>query len=341
MTRRRALLPAFILVTTTVAITLALGALDTPLLAASLLKGPLQEAMTRVTRGFKGRVGVCVRDGSGVVCINGDQKFSLQSVVKLVTAIAVLDAVDKRGWKLADPVVVKRENLSVGVQPIEKMIKDEAGYQTTIADLVRRAIVDSDSAANDILMDRLGGAHNTQFIPERHGIFGMRIERDERHLQTETMGLTWKPEYVDSAVLQKAREALTESQREAAFKLYQRDERDTSTPRAMVALLQAVADGNVLTPASLTWLFDTMTQTVTFPGRLKAGVSNGWTLGHKTGTSGTYKGVTVATNDVGILKAPDGKYLSIAVFIADSTASDAERDALTAALAKETIAAYR
>ena len=69
---------------------------------------------------------------------------------------------------------------------------------------------------------------------------------------------------------------------------------------------------------STKFLLDLMTQTVTFPERLKAGVSNDWKLGHKTGTSNTWKGVTAATNDVGILTGPTRQKIAIVVFIADN-----------------------
>ncbi len=75
------------------------------------------------------------------------------------------------------------------------------GYRTTIDDLVRRAIVESDSAATDVVMARLGGAPSVQALLARHDLQGVRIDRDERQLQTDTIGLTWKPEFVDPAVL--------------------------------------------------------------------------------------------------------------------------------------------
>lgn len=81
--------------------------------------------------------------------------------------------------------------------------------------------------------------------------------------------------------------------------------------------------------------------TATFPDRLKAGVPAGWTVGHKTGTSGTWKGVTVATNDVGILTAADGHRIAVAVFVADSTAPDDARARLIADAAAKVAAAYR
>jgi len=79
---------------------------------------------------------------------------------------------------------------------------------------------------------------------------------------------------------------------------------------------------------------DVLSQTVTFPDRLKAGVPKDWKIGHKTGTSSTWKGVTAATNDVAILTAPDGHILSVVVFIADSREHPPRRAALMATAAR-------
>jgi beta-lactamase class A len=84
-----------------------------------------------------------------------------------------------------------------------------------------------------------------------------------------------------------------------------------------------------------------MAQTTTFPDRLKAGVSDGWAIAHKTGTGGSWKGVTSATNDVGILTAPDGHRISVAVFIADSRADAKVCAALMARVASAVIQSYR
>ena len=74
---------------------------------------------------------------------------------------------------------------------------------------------------------------------------------------------------------------------------------------------------------------------------LAAGLRAGWTIGHKTGTSGTRGGITVATNDVGILTAPDGTCISIAVLISDSPAPSEARAKLMADLTRATIDHYR
>lgn len=316
-----------------VACALAAGALVS---ARSLQHPQLHTALDQATRGFDGRVGVCVQDATGATCINGSQRFPLQSIMKLLVGLAVMDAADHHRLHLPDGVTVRTEDLSVGVQPLAKLITQD-GFRTTLDDLVRRSIVDSDSAAADFLIARLGGATGVQAVLDRNGLSGVRFDRDERHLQTETLGLEWRPEFLDPAAFERAVTAVSDDARDAAFRAYQQDLRDTATPAGMAALLTSLGEGELLSTPSTKRLLDIMSQTVTFPDRLKAGLAPGWELAHKTGTSGTWRGVTAATNDVGILKAPDGRLISIVVFIADSRAAAADRAALMASITRMTI----
>jgi beta-lactamase class A len=300
------------------------------------LAGSLQD----LAKDFNGRAGICIQDQRSTTCINGDQRFSLQSVMKLLAGAAVMDAVDHRGWRLDQPVLVRRTDLSLYVQPIAKFVTAQ-GYRTTVGDLVRRAIVDSDSAAVDILIARLGGPAQVQAFLNRAGIQGVRIDRDERRLQTEIAGLRWRPEFVDPAVLERAKRRVPDSAKDAAYHQYQQDPRDTATPAGMASFLTALSNGKLLSPASTDHLLRVMTGTVTGPDRLKAGVSGGWSLAHKTGTSSTWKGVTAATNDAGVLTAPNGRRVAIVVFLGDSRETSARRAAIIAAAARLVIAHYR
>ena len=316
-----------------------------PILLALVLCGigqsaSLKNELAGLATGFDGRVGVCVQERSGAVCENGDRRFSLQSVMKLIVAVAVMDRVDSRGWRLDEPVVVHKKDLSVFVQPIAALVTEQ-GYRTTVGDLVRRAIVDSDSAAADILIAKLGGPAAVQSFLDRKSIAGVRVDRDEKHLQTEILGLEWRAGFVDHAVLDRAAESVPEERRDRAYRRYQADVRDTATPRGMSSFLISLADGRLVSAASTAHLLRVMTGTVTSPDRLKAGVTAGWTLAHKTGTSGAWKGVTAATNDVGILTAPDGGRLAIVVFIGDSREPSARRAELMASAARIAIANYR
>jgi beta-lactamase class A len=309
-------------------------------LAGPLQREKLQTEFQTLIRGFGGRVGICVQDDSGQACVNSRERFSMQSVMKLIVSFAVLDRVDHDGWNLDETIVVRREDLSLYVQPIAKLVTNK-GYRTTLGDLVRRAIVDSDCAAADILIAKLGGPKQVQGFLDRHSITDIRFDRDERHLQTEIVGLEWRPDFVDPEVLQRAVHAVPERQRDTAYHQYQLDPRDTATPSGMASLLYLLASGELLSPASTKYLLEVMSQTVTFPDRLKAGVSQDWKLAHKTGTSDTWKEITAATNDVGVLTAPDGHRISIAVFIADSGEASPKRAALIAKAARLTISDYR
>ena len=61
-----------------------------------------------------------------------------------------------------------------------------------------------------------------------------------------------------------------------------------------------------------------MAKTLTGRDRLKAGVPQNWTLGHKTGTNSSWKSMYAATNDVGIFDAPYSPKLEVAAFVAKS-----------------------
>jgi beta-lactamase class A len=309
-------------------------------LAGLIDRKVLQGELEKLVTGFNGRIGVCVQDSAGALCLRGEERFPLQSVIKLFVAIAVLDSVDEHGWRLDEPILVRKQDLSLYVQPIEKLVGD-SGYSTTTDDLMSRAIVESDSAAADILIRKLGGPNKVQAVLSKKSLDGVRIDRDERQLQTEIVGLRWQPEYVDADVLHRAIGAVPASRRAAANRAYRTDPRDTATPRGMVALLQSLAEGKLLSASSTSHLLNMLKETVTFPDRLKAGVSRGWTIAHKTGTGGFWNGITAATNDVGVLIAPDHSAISIAVFIADSPAPAEQRSALMAKIAAATIRNYR
>ncbi len=308
--------------------------------AATLDQAGLKSALAGLAAKTPGRVGVCVQTEKASVCIHAEDKFAMQSVMKLMVAFAVMDAVDTNGWRLEEPVTLYTKDLSLFVQPISKLVGPN-GYRTTIGDLVRRAVIDSDSAATDFLITRLKGTDAVNASLDRHGVTGIRVDRDERHLQTEISGIVWRPEFVDASKLDHAIAAVPSAQRDKAFAAYQRDPRDTATPSGMAAFLFRLAHGELLSRSSTDFLLAAMKDCATFPDRLKAGTPSAWQIMHKTGTSGTWKGVTAATNDVGILKAPDGTLIVISALIADSPASSAKRASAMAGIARIVVAHFR
>jgi len=293
----------------------------------------LRVRLRTLINGFEGRIGLYIQDGSSTFGVYEDQRFSLQSVMKLIVAATAMDAVDRRGWQLSDRVFVRRQDLSLNIQPLAALVGDK-DYFTTLGGLIVRAVVDSDSAASDILFARVGGAIQINAFLKRNGVEGMRVDRDERHLQTEIVGLTWHPEYVEASQLEQAKKRVSKAQQKKAFRASLKDPRDTATPKGMTTFLSLLVTGRLLSPTSTQSLLEVMRQTVTFPDRLKAGVPTDWKIAHKTGTSGTWEGVRGTINDVGILTTPKNRPIAVSVFIATSKRSLKEQSALIAEVAR-------
>ena len=68
--------------------------------------------------------------------------------------------------------------------------------------------------------------------------------------------------------------------------------------------------------------------------RLKGELPTNTYVAHKTGTGGSQNGITGATNDIGIIKLPNGKNIAIAVFVSDSPADEKVREGVIAKVAK-------
>lgn len=298
----------------------------------------LQDALDALLAGFNGQVGISVRDlrsgrGAGVAA---DEAFPMQSVVKLPVAIAVLDRVDAHALNLAEPVVLHVDDLSLYHQPLADLVRaaGPGGYRTTVEELLRRMVLDSDNLATDWLIARLGGPEGVQAVLDAKGLGGVRIDRDERHLQTALACLDWREEYADDATLDAAKAAVPLNRRLSCRTTYLNDPRDTARPAAMTVLLARLANGDLLSKAQSKRLLDLMAATTLAPKRLMAGTAPRWKLAHRTGTGPTVDGVALATNDVGLLTAPDGHKVAVSVFIASTAQSRDDAETLISAVAK-------
>lgn len=70
--------------------------------------------------------------------------------------------------------------------------------------------------------------------------------------------------------------------------------------------------------------------------RIRRLLPAGTAVADKTGASGMQKGVAAATNDIALVTLPGGRHLALAVFVADSRASDEIREKVIAKIARAT-----
>lgn len=270
----------------------------------------LQKQINEIAAQAKGRVGVSaivLETGDRVASLNPQDHFPMQSVYKLPISMAVMQAVDAGKIKLADKVSISKSEF-IG-RTAHSPIRDKFpnGTSLTVEELLRYALVESDGTASDVLMRLAGGPSAVQAYLTGLGIKEMIV------LDTEQA-------FAQDHSLQ--------------FRNY-------ATPEAAVALLRALHERRGMSEASQTLVLKLMTESTTGPKRLKGLLPAGTPVAHKTGTSGTEKGITAATNDIGIITTPNGKHLAIAVFVADSPADEATREGVIAKIAQTIVSSVR
>jgi beta-lactamase class A len=168
--------------------------------------------------------------------------------------------------------------------------------------LCAAAIEHSDNTAANLILARIGGPAGWTGFARAVGDPISRLDRSEPALNTAEAG----------------------------------DARDTTAPQAMLADLRAVAAGGVLSPTSRARLVGWMVDCQTGRSRLRAGLPQGWRAGDKTGT-----GDAGTANDMAIAFAPGGPILITSYLTGAVQASDAERDAAHAEVARVVVDAFR
>ena len=142
--------------------------------------------------------------------------------------------------------------------------------------LMKRMLIHSDNHATDILLKDLGGPSAVHDWLQDNGITGLRVDRTIAQLLSSKRDL-W-------------------------------DRRDSSTPVAMVQLLQRIYKAELIKPESRNYLLDLMAQCQTGKNRIKALLPFGTPVEHKTGTLNGY------ASDVGFITLPDGRRIAVAIF---------------------------
>lgn len=220
-----------------------------------------------------GRLGVHALDtGTGAtVSHRGGERFLMASTAKLLLVAAVLDRA------VAEPALPDRL-VRYGPEALLEhapVTAQNLATGMTVADLCDAALTVSDNTAANLLLDVLGGPAAVTAFVRGVGDPVTRLDRTEPDLNTSA-----GPD----------------------------DERDTTTPVAMVGSIRAVTLGEGLRPAGRDRLTAWLVANTTGDATIRAGVPAGWVVGDKTGT-----GARGERNDVGIVRPPDRAPLVLAV----------------------------
>lgn len=226
-----------------------------------------------------GRVGVAAMDtGNGAYLSHRpNERFAMCSTFKVLLAAAVLARVDRGEITIEQRVRYGSQDL-LGYAPVTKAHLDEGSLPVNM--LLQAALEVSDNTAANLLLALVGGPTGlTQFV-RLPGDHITRLDRNEPGLNANQPG----------------------------------DERDTTTPHAMMMTTNKILLGRVLSDESREKLTGWMKNCRTGVARLRKGLPMDWIAGDKTGT-----GDNGAANDVAIIWPPKRAPILVASYLSGSS----------------------
>jgi len=282
--------------------TFTLGAaVLTGLAPLSAVADDLNAELLRLETAIQGRLGVAVLDTATGRRLGqrGDERFPMCSTFKLLASGAVLARVDAGREDLDRRIKFEASDL-VTYSPVTK---DRVGGEgMTLAELCKAGLTQSDNTAGNLLLANLGGPAAITAFARSLGDNVTRLDRIETALNEATPG----------------------------------DPRDTTTPDAMAANLNALVLGDRLSERSRGQLAQWLIANQTGAAKLRAGLPADWRVGDKTGG-----GDFGTTNDVAVLWPPGRQPLIVAVYLTETKASFDDRNATIAAVGRAVEKAWR
>ena len=305
--------------------------------ACAAAQPSLLETWRHIASETDGEVGAaCLHLTTGrATSMNGTHRFPLASVCKFPIAAHMLALVDEGKFTLDQPIEILPQDVTRQVSPIGERWPGQR--QFPLNELLEVMVTRSDNTAVETLFRVGGGAPALAARFHRWGVRGVRVDRSEMQCNLDSSGIVDYPprSQWDSETFDRLIANPDPAKRERAMRLFLADPRDTGTPNDTVQLLARAFSGELLSNPSTTRLLEILRATTTGRGRLKGLLPEGTIVGHKTGSTGTFRGLTAGTNDVGVITLPNGQgLLAVAVYVKASTRDDATRDGLIARIAR-------
>lgn len=264
--------------------------LAAPLLSLPAFADDAVSSLRELERRNGGRLGVAMLDTAGGrrVAYRGDERFPMCSTFKFLAAALMLARVD-RGEESLDHRIVFAESDLVTYSPATREHAGPAGM--TVDAICAAAVTLSDNTAGNLMLASFGGPAGLTAFAHALGDTVTRLDRIETALNEGTPG----------------------------------DPRDTTSPLAMLATMQKLVAGDVLSAASRERLIGWLVANKTGDKRLRAGVPAAWRIGDKTGTGGNG-----SANDIAVAWPPGRAPVFVTAYYTGSTISDEARSAVIA-----------
>jgi beta-lactamase class A len=255
---------------------------------------PAAVRLAEIEQDLGGRIGVAILDTANnrSIAYHATNRFPMCSTFKFLLAAAVLQRVDKKEEQLDRNITYGSADLLEWAPVTKQHVQD--GNMTVDA-LCAAALEYSDNTAAHLLLQTMGGPHGLTEFVRSLGDGVTRLDRNEPNLNTAIKG----------------------------------DERDTTTPAAMLNDLKSLLLEEKLSAAGRQRLEGWLVKNTTGDKRLRAGLPSTWQIGDKTGT-----GENGARGDVAIARPPDRAPILIVVYTVESPAPSEKINEAFAAIGK-------
>lgn len=221
---------------------------------------------------------------------NADRKLPMQSVFKFHIAAAVLNFVDEGKLSLDQKIHLDPSNLLENTWSPLRDKYPNGGVDVPLSEILEFTVAKSDNNGCDIMLKLIGGPKTVQKLMNAKGIKGVQIKYNEAEMHKD-----WKIQY-----------------------------ENYSTTQSAVNVLKKFYERKLISEKSTDYLMKVMLSTSTGKNKLIEQLPENTPAARKTGASGKNKdGLTGAENEIAIITLPSGKHYAIAVFVSNSTESDA------------------
>lgn len=257
-------------------------------------EGVLFSELRRIESDLDARVGFAAYDTETGMRweYNSDQRFPLTSTFKTLACAALLERVDAGSEQLTRSISVASSDL-VTYSPVLEAYADNRDI--TLAELCEATMTTSDNTAANLILQNLGGPESITAFARKLGDDVTRLDRWETELNEAAPG----------------------------------DERDTTTPNAMIGNLEQLLLGNVLTEASIDLLKMWLVNNQVADGLFRSVKPSDWIIGDRTGAGGFGSRAITA-----IIWPPERKPTFVVFYITETTASFEERNTAIAQLGR-------
>lgn len=253
---------------------------------------PITAELARIEQALDARIGFAAHNlATGQRWeVNADERFAMSSTFKTLACGALLEQVDEGQLALETEVSFEEFDL-VTYSPVTEQY---AGHQPmTLFELCDATMTTSDNTAANLVLQALGGPEAVTAFARSMDDPITRLDRYETELNEATPG----------------------------------DERDTTTPNAMLATLEKLVLGDVLADESRQQLEAWMKGNAVADGLFRAAMPFDWVIADRTGAGG------YGSRSITAIIWPPEQPPTVAVFyITDTEASFEERNAAIASL---------